>query len=234
MNIKNALQSNAPSILLGLGIGGFIGAVFYTAKVAPEASKISSELPPEASKTARIRAIVPTYAPVAGLVLASTGAILASNRIMKNRYAALLVLYSFSEQVAERWQKAAKEELSNKSFKSIKDKVVGADEDIPEHILKEAEETGGHVLWDHFSGRWMTTGSVETVRSVINDLNEAMYSSDFVCLNDFYYELGMPPIGHGDNIGWHIEDGAIKIELTPIIRNEKPYISVSFNLEPRK
>lgn len=234
MKLQNFVKNESPSILLGLGIGGFIGAVLYTAKVAPKAKEKAADLPPEASKMAYIRAVAPIYIPVAGLVLASTGAILASNRIMKNRYAALLVLYSFSEKVAEKWKDAAKEELSTKSFKNIKDKVVGAEEDIPAEVISEAENSGATMLYDSYSGRWMTTESVETVRKAINDINEQMYREDFAPLNDFYFALKMDPIEYGSEVGWHIDDGSVAIELTPIIRNDKPYIAISFNLKPRK
>lgn len=233
MDIKNVIERNAPSILLGLGIAGFFGAIFYTARISPKAKEKLEELPPEASKKEKALAIAPMYAPVVGLTLASTGAILASNRIMKNRYAALLVLYSFTEQLAEKWKKATGEEVSAKGFKAIKDKVVGSEEDIPDNIIAEAESTNSTIIYDLFSGRWVNSKSVEEVRKVINNLNATMYRDGFVELNDFYYGLGMTPTGYGSQVGWKIDDGPIDIDLTPIIRNDRPYISITFNIEPK-
>lgn len=231
MKLQNTLKQNAPSILLALGLGGFVGAVVYTARVAPKANDILSDLPPETSKLDQAKAVAATYAPVAGMVLASTGAILASNRIMRNRYAALLVLYSFTEQVVERWKSSALEEVGSKKFKNIKDRVVGSDDPIPDDILNQE---GATMLYDTYSGRWFTTDSVESVRRVINDVNEDMFRENFASLNDFYYGLKMDKIEYGDDVGWHIDDGAVNIELTPIIRDERPYISISFSVKPRK
>lgn len=230
MNVQNTLKQNSPSILLALGLGGFVGAVVYTAKVTPKANDILSELPPDASKLDQVRAVASTYAPVAGLLLASTGAILAGNQIMRNRYAALLVLYSFTEQVVERWKSSALEEVGSKKFKDIKDRVVSSDDPIPDDIL---EQEGSTTLYDAYSGRWFNTDSVETVRRVINDINETMFREDYAPLNDFYYGLGMDKIEYGDEVGWHIDNGAAKIELTPIIRDEKAYISISFSIKPK-
>ena len=230
MNVQNTLKQNTPAILLAFGIGGFVGAVVYTAKVTPKANDILSGLPPDASKLDQARSIASTYAPVAGLVLASTGAILASNRIMRNRYAALLVLYSFTDQLVERWKASAQKEVNAKGFQKIKERVVGTDEDIPDHVTADDTKT---IFYDNYSGRWFNTDSVETVRKVMNDINDTMYREDFVPVNDFYYGLQMDPVEYGNHVGWHIMDGSTTIELTPIIRDDHAYISISFNLKPR-
>lgn len=234
MSIKNALHKNSPSILLAFGIGGFIGAVAYTARIAPKAEHILDDLPPEASKIDKIKAIGPTYAPILGLVLASTGAILASNRMMRDRYAALLVLYSFTDQVAQRWKSSAEEELTNKAFHRVKEKVVGADEPIPKE-LADKEDT--NIFFDAYSKRWFTAGSIEYVRKAINDINQSVYSDDYAPLNDFYYAVGLEDIEYGEHVGWHVSSGAVDIDLTPIIRDdwgeERAYISVSFSIKPR-
>jgi hypothetical protein len=231
MKLQNTLKENSPTILLVLGLGGFFGAMFYTAKVAPKAHNILSELPPEASKLDQGRAIASIYAPVAGLMLASTGAILASNRIMKNRYAALLVLYSFTDQMVERWKASALEEVGAKKFKNIKDRVAASDEPIPQDILDEQAAT---ILYDRYSGRWFTTNSVEVVRKAINDVNDTMYQENFAPLNDFYYALKMDSVEYGNEVGWHIDDGPNSISLIPIKEKDEAYLSIEFNVKPRK
>jgi len=230
MKVQNFAKENAPSILLALGIGGFIGAVFYTAKVATKANDILTNLPPEASKLDQVRSVAPTYAPVLGLMLASTGAILSSNRIMRNRYAALLVLYSFTDQMVERWKSSAEKEMSAKAFQKVKENVVGADDPIPNEIVEDKNST---IFYDRYSGRWFSTDSVEQVRKVINDVNQTVFEDDYAPLNDFYYGLGMDNVEYGDHVGWHISSGAVNIELTPIIRDDRAYIAISFNVKPR-
>lgn len=231
MKLKNTVQQNSPSILLALGLGGFVGSVILAAKAAPIARDILEEKFEDDSESTLIdkgRAVAPVYAPVVGLMLASAGAILASNRIMRQRYAALLVLYSFTEQVAERWKESAQKEVSAKSFQKIKERVSGSDEPIPDEI-----DTTRTVFYDKYSDRWFPTDSVETVRKVMNDINEQMYREDFVPINDFYHGLGLGSIEYGENVGWHIEDGSVNIELVPIIEEDKAYISIVFSLRPR-
>jgi hypothetical protein len=233
MNIQNTLKDNAPSILLALGLGGFFSAVFYTAHVAPKARDILSDLPAETSKLDQARSIIPTYAPVAGLLIASTGAVLASNRIMRNRYAALMVLYSFTDQMANRWKDAAQEEVSKKSFQKIKERVVGSDKPMPEEVRNSGAST---ILFDKYSDRWFTANSVESVRQAMNDVNATIFREDFAPLNDFYFAIGLNSIDYGNEVGWHVDDSPIEIQLIPIIEHEPepvPYIAISFSVKPR-
>jgi len=230
MNIKTQLNRHSPSILLGLGITGFVAAVILAAKSAPEAKEKLAELPPDASKMAQVKSVAPTYAPIAALVLASSGAILASNNIMRNRYAALFALYSFTDQMGTRWKEEALKQVGDKAFKQMEKNVLTPEEDIPEEVLLA---DGPTILFDNFSGRWFNAYTVEHVRKAINECNQIMFDEGWCYLNEFYDLVGLPRTGPGHYLGWRQEDGTIDIVLTAFERAEEPRLAISYNIEPR-
>lgn len=229
MDVKGLLRQNSPSILLALGVGGFISAIVYTANVSPKAQDILEEMPPEASKIDRVKSVAPMYAPVAGLVFASTGALLMSNKIMRNRYAALFMLYSFTDQMLDRWKTASQENMTAKAYQKVKESIAKSDTSVPEE-MKDGE---GMIYLDRLNGKWFRARDVESVRKIINDLNAVAYREDFVPVNHFYHALGIEGTEDGDNIGWFAEDGPIDIDWVPIIRDDVAYMSLIFNVKPR-
>ena len=121
MNLKSQLHNNSPTILAGLGVLGFLGAIVMTAKAAPKAERKLKHLPQNATLKDKVKVVTPVYAPVAGMALISTACIVGSNRIHNYRYGALLALYSIGQQSLERWQDSALEVVGQKKFEKIVD-----------------------------------------------------------------------------------------------------------------
>ncbi len=236
MNLKNKVKSKSPTILAGLGCIGFITAVVMAAKAALKAEDILEE---QANTTVgvttmmKVKAIAPVYAPTVGMILLSTGCIVGSNRIHRYRYASLLALYSIGEKSLQRWQQAVVDEVGQKNYDKVRERVVTPDEAVPTGILLDESKV---VCFDVFSGRYFKTDSVETIRRIINDLNDRLIVGDFVALNELYYELGLDRVEFGDEVGWllHDHDETIKVTFDPFMKDDRPVVSVSFTVKPRK
>lgn len=229
MNLSNVLRNNSPTILASLGVIGFVASVVMSAKATPAAMEVLDDLPEEAGKSDKFRALVPIYAPTAALVLMSAACVAGSGHLHNYRYGAVLALYSMSERTLSRWKTAALSEVSKKNYEKIRDKVITPDEDIPEEMR---EDDGQTLFFDVYTGRFFKSDSLETVRRVVNDLNESMYADDFVPLNDFYYGIGLPDVQFGGAVGWTIGNGNISMAYDAFLNNNLPCISVTFDTSP--
>ncbi len=239
MSLKEELRHHSPTILASLGIGGFITAIIMTAKAAPKAEKVIEELnwnqPPEQgfikpTLKDKARAVAPIYAPIAGMVLMSTACIVGSNRMHRYRYASVLALYAIGERGLDRWQQATLDTIGEKKYETIQEKAGEPEKNPPSSMFMDDERT---MFYDVFSGRYFRADSIETIRQTINDLNKEMYDADFVCVNDFYYNVGLPPMEFGEEWGWGPAYGSIYADFVPFLRNNRPVIRVEFKVKPR-
>lgn len=240
MKVKNTLTSQSPTILAALGCLGFITSVVMSARATPKAVSTLKNLgvtylgKNKVTKLEKVKAIAPIYAPTVGMMLVSTACIVGSSRIHRYRYASLLALYSIGEKSLQRWQNAVVDEVGQKKYEKVRERVVSPDEGtIPTGVLLDESKV---VFFDVFSGRYFKTDSVETVRRIVNDLNDRLIVGDFVALNELYYELGLDRVEFGDEVGWllHDHDETIKVTFDPFMKDDRPVVSVSFVVKPRK
>lgn len=234
MKIMKTLRNESPTLLATAGVAGFISSVFMAVKVSRQANKILDDLEFDSMGTAtkkdKVRAVAKIYAPTAGMMLLSTACIIGSNRIYKYRYASLLALYTISERSLQNWQEAVLEEVGRKKFEDVKEHILKPNEELPD-IVFEDERT---LFFDSYTGRYFRSSSIETVRKVVNDMNDTMYSEDFVALNDFYWGIGLSDVQFGNEVGWHISDGPITLSFDSYLKNDQPVVVVSFKgLKPR-
>ena len=231
MNVKSTLTNNSPTLLAALGCVGFITSVVMAAMAAPKAEDILEEVPEDSPIIDKIKALAPIYAPTAGMILLSTACIVGSNRVYRYRYASLLALYSIGERSLQRWQNSVLDEVGEKKFEKVRERVVEPDKPLPTTIVVDDERT---LFFDVYSGRYFRSDSVETVRKIVNDLNDRLYLDNFINLNEFYYDVGLPKVEFGDEAGWDVSYGSIQVEYDSFLKNDKPGVSISFVVKPKE
>jgi hypothetical protein len=240
MSLKEELRNHSPTILAGLGIGGFITAIIMSAKATPKAEDALDALnwkhnhpksefvdPPLKEK---IKALVPVYAPTVGMAILSTGCIVGSNRMHRYRYASVLALYTIGERSLDRWQQATLETVGEKKYETIQERAGEPEKDPPSSMFMDDERT---MFYDVFSGRYFRADSIESIRQIINDINKEMYEADFAPINDFYHRVGLPAMEYGEEWGWNIAYGSVYADFVPFLRNNRPVIRVEFKVKPR-
>lgn len=226
------LRDQYPNLVAAAGVAGFISSVVMAAKAAPKANQILDEFEEDAPLYDKVKAIAPVYAPTVGMILISTACIVASNRAHRHRYAGLLALYSIGEKSLQKWQESIVEEVGEKKFEKVRERVVSPNEDpVPAAILLDEDRV---LFFDVFSGRYFRMNSVETARRIINDLNDQILSGDWVSLNELYFHLGLERVEFGDDIGWAAYHGTIQAQFDALLKGDRPCVSISFVVKPIK
>lgn len=241
--IVRAISIKSPDILTGLGLTGFVFAVWMGIRVAPKAEGElalwlyhNGKLEEELTLEDRYHIYLKYYMPTAGMVILSGTSILLANRIQANRLAAIAGLYTATSETLRHYQDAIMEEFGESKLEKIRGDV--SEKTIEDNPNTDKAIITGHgptLMMDSLSGRYFYS-SMETVRQQINNVNESLLSDGFVTLNDLYYELGLASNGIGNNAGWETsKNGLIKVEFDSIITpdGQTSAIVVIFN-EPTK
>lgn len=242
MSLKSELIKHSPRLLFGGGILGLITAVVMSAKATPKAMEIIERrrqsgwyeeydrlTVPKIPLKVMIKDIAPVYLPTAGLVLLSTGMLLASDHIVRNRYSSLLALYGITQRALRDWDSSTAENVTQKKYHKIKEQVLA-----PQRPPEEADMIEGHRLfWDPISGRYFYARSVDTVRSIFKDINLMLVTEGFVPLSELYYQLNMAPAKFADDIGFRIEDAEVEPRFDSTYIGDVAYIQVNYEVIPR-
>jgi hypothetical protein len=56
-----------------------------------------------------------------------------------------------------------------------------------------------------------------------------------VSLNDFYYDLGLPDIDLGNDLGWAVEDGPVEFgkPTSKVAEDGTPCLVITYSVAPR-
>lgn len=258
-NVMNLASKNSSTILAGLAIAGVGGTIFGTIKATPKAMEIlerkdkaldmvaedleNEEINAEQYKEERKRIyisytkdMIKVWWPVALSGIATIACIVGSHTIDKRRQAALAAALSMTESRLKEYQDKVTETLGEKKEQKIRDAI--AKDKIDANVPKEENiiSTGhGDVLcYDAISGRYFKCNA-DFIRNRVNVLNQRLLSEMWIPLNDLYYELDMPRIKLGDDLGWNIsDDGLIELDFSSqLSEDEKPVLVLDYCVEPR-
>ena len=240
--VKNTLYQNGPQILSGIACAGVITTAILGAKATLKAKSIFDEYDESFKnidkeiKKELIFEILKIY----GLTILSgtvtISCIIASQRLNTKRAAAIATLYSLSKEALETYKLKAIETLGHDTERKIRESVN--QEKINKNLPVEGKNviiTSGTVLcYDCQSGRYYRS-DYETIRKVINDLNYRLITEMFIELNEFYDELGWPRTKHGDESGWYVDQGLIKMDIdtTMLSENKEPCIVLNYEVQAK-
>lgn len=254
-NARMFISKHSPEILVGVGIAGMITTTVLAVKATPKALKLLEEaerknidkqlddgideadvkngLPP----LEIIKAAWKPYIPAAITCATSIACIVGASSVHVRRNAALATAYKLSETALSEYKEKVVETIGEHKEKIVKDKV--AEKRISENPVSENKvivtDRGGTLCFDPLSGRYFKS-DIEQIRKAVNNLNEQMLHDIFgyVSLNDFYDELGLDHNDVGDELGWNISKGQIKIDFSSqIASNGEPSIVLDYLVAPK-
>lgn len=256
-NIGLSLQKSSPELLVGLGIAGMVATVVLAVKATPKAAELVEEekkrqnekLLEEAKEKGEpnciqvtelkpadtVKAAWKCYIPTAISGAISISCIIGGISLKASRYAALATAYTISETKLKDYQEKVVETFGEKKEQEVRDAIaqdkVRKNPPIQQDVI--LTNKGNTLCYDANTGRYFRS-SIEKIKDAEINLNRRLMDEMYISLNEFYYELGLPVVKLGDDLGWNIEDGKINLAPSSILTDEdEPCYVVDFDFGPR-
>lgn len=237
---QKTIIKHSPEILTGLGITGMIGTTVMGIKATPKAIRLMNEAKAEkgVEKLTAVETVKTTwkcYIPTVVTGTLSIACIVGASSVNNRRNAALATAYAMTRTTLKEYEEKVIETVGEKKEQLIKDKVAKSKIEQNPASNNEVIITGkGETLcYDVHSGRYFKF-DVDKIRRVENELNARLLSEHHISLNEFYYEIGLPCNGAGNDLGWNIEDGLINICFSSQLTDDNtPCLVIDYLVAPR-
>ena len=233
--VKLFLIENSPSILTGVGVAGTVTTAALAGKASTQAYKKYEDVK-DKDTVEQVKSIAPLYLPVALSCGVTIACIIGANHVNLRRNAALAAAYAMSAEDIKIYKTKVEEKLGKKKSTDICDEMAA--EKITKNPPKEdmiiSTGKGDTLCYDSMSGRYFKS-DIEAIRHAVNDINQELTQNLRMSLNDFYYELGLPEIVLGQELGWNGSsvEGQLNVifssQLTP---DGKPCLVIEYDVCP--
>ena len=234
--LEHTIAKNSPTILSGMAMAGTIITGVLAVKAGKDAQKKHEDLivnKPDATKTDIILAEAPCYILPTIWGGVTIFCIFGANKVNAKRIAVLGSMLAASNQKVIDYKKAIDDMLPKSKAIAIKDAVLqkevdraSSKEDTPVVFTGNGE----YLCYDPQSGRFFRS-DMESVRRAVNNLNEQLLREMFVTLNDFYYELKIPPIKLGNELGWNSQKGLADIRFGTMTNDKgEPCLTLDYDV----
>ena len=238
--IKSAAKKNAPELLIAFGIGGFVVATVEGILVTPAAMKEMDKKKEELEKedltaVEVIQATWKCYLPVLVTATASAACIIGADRIHAKRNAVIATAYTISETAMKDYRAKVKEVIGERKEQEVQNAV---DESyMKQHPVNETgvylTGYGNTLCFDSVTGRYFRCDQ-SFIQKAEQMMNRRLRDEMYVSINDFYYEINLPPIPNGDDLGWNVDNGWIDLIFGSQLANDgTPCLVVKYMIEPR-
>ena len=172
------------------------------------------------------------YLPSAILYVIGTSGILSSNVISAKRLSALAAicttnaneLHAIKNKVVETVGETTKDAISNKV---IEEKIK---DNPPSNSDVINTGRGNTLCLDYTSGRYFRS-DINKIKQAINECNARLLRENYILLNEFYYEIGLPHTLAGSLLGFNVDKGLIEPEYSshPDFDSGEVVFTISFD-----
>lgn len=238
-DVKSTMVKNAPGILVGVGIVGMAGTTILAVRATPKAMMLieakKKELEIDSlTPVETVKATWKCYIPAAVTGVMSTACLIGASSVSARRNAALATAYNLTRVALNDYKDAVVETIGEKKEQVVRD--AAAKKKIERDPVTNTEvvvtERGTTLCYDAVFGRYFRS-DIDTIKRAVNELNRSIVSSMYASLNEFYDEIGLPPIEIGDKLGWNMDDGQIEVDFSSqLAADGTPCLVISFNVAP--
>lgn len=186
-NVVKFVKSNSPVILGVLGCIGVGLTSYLSGKAALKAQNVTE-------KKEKVKAYIPAVA--SGV--ATIGCIMTGTVISKRREASLLSAYALLANAYKQYQENVKNIYGDDVHREALHTAAAHRPDILDTAPGEMR-----LFYDGYSNRYFES-TMEKVLYAEYEFNRKYTITGEICINDFYYFLGIDPIDFGDSLGWTI------------------------------
>ncbi|MCC8151383.1 MAG: DUF6353 family protein [Lachnospiraceae bacterium] len=238
-SIKSGARKHSPEILTAIGIGGMTWAVILSVKATPKALQLIEEAKDEPEDKLGVAETVKVawkpYIPAAITGVGGAVCIIGASKVHHRRNAALATAYTLSESALREYKEKAVETIGEKKEKAVKDAI--AKDKIEKNPVSNntviLTNKGDTLCYDAVFGRYFKS-DIDKIKKSVNELNRRLLVENYISVNEFYYELGVPSVKTGEDLGWNIDTGLIEIDFSSQLTEDgTPSLVLDFTCEPR-
>lgn len=242
-----SFNDHFPEFLTGFGISemfcGACMAVVATPKAIESINAERERLGKE--KLSVIETVKVTwkhYIPAVFVGAAGTVCIMKGYSINAKRTAALATALSITDTAYREYRDKVVEVIGTEKEQEVRDKVA---QDMPKADIDESgvipyrgevvvTSDDSQLCYDTAFGRYFMSNK-NRIKAAENEINRRLLSEDRVSLNEFYDELGLPPVDMGDELGWSASrEGFVDILIGHWLSEDgRPCIAISYRVSPR-
>ena len=236
------LSKHSPELLIGIGISGMIATTVLAVRATPKAihliqkkAKEEKCAPEEIDNLDKVKLCWKCYIPAAITGVTSAACIIGANSVNARRNAALAAAYTLSDSAFREYKDKVIETIGEEKEQIVRDKVakerIDKNPDVKSEIIMT--DRGDTLCYDTLSGRYFYSDPY-TIKQAVNELNETMLNDMYVSVNEFYDELGLERTKLGDDLGWSMDDGLLKISFSSQLSSRnKPCLVLDYRVAPR-
>lgn len=239
------VEKQAPTIATVAGIGFGAATVVLAVKETPKALVLVEEKKREiADETGeRVESLHPVdvvkttwkcYIPAITTGVLSVLCITGANSIHVRRNATLMAAYALTDSSFREYRDKVVETIGEKKEKTVREAIAQDKLDKDPVTNKEVfiTEKGQTLCYDALNGRYFKSDQNDVERAV-NAVNRIMVNHNYVSLNNLYYELGLEGTKLGNELGWNIDMGTIKVDYHAMLAKDgTPCLVVDFDKYP--
>lgn len=234
--VQLSVSKHSPEILTGIGIAGMVTTTVLAVKETPKALHILEDAEhtkgESLTATEKIKVCWKCYIPSVVTGAASIVCLIGASSVNARRNAALATAYKLSETALTEYRDKVVETIGEKKEQVIREKI--AEDRLEKNPVEENKivitDKGNTLCLEPISGQYFRS-DIDKIKRAVIDLNEKMQRDPFgyISLNEFYDELNMEHSSRGDELGWCISKGIIRIDFhAKLAKNDEPCIVIDY------
>jgi hypothetical protein len=234
---KVLLNGNAHTVLTTMGVAGIVGTSYLTGKATFKAAELIAEKEQIAeeslSRKEKVQVVWQLYIPPAVIGAATIVAVVAANRVAAKKIAALAIASGVTERAFQEYKDKVIEKVTKPKEEDIraeiaKDRIVANPVGTNEIILAG---TGDVLCFDMLTGRYFQN-NIEGIRRAENNVNFEIAQHMYCSLSRFYDEIGLPPTGFSDTVGFNL-DRKCEVKISTVMSTDnRPCAAIDFHFLP--
>ena len=199
------LKRNSSTILTCVGAAGVIATTVAAVKATPKAlmllEEAKEEKGEELTKLEVVKTAGPVYIPTAVLGVSTLACIFGANVLSHRGQASLMSAYALADSSYKDYKKKVDELYGEEAGGQIR-AGIAKDKYAEEYGDESVQlEDGKRLYYDFYSDRYFEATPYQVKRAEY-EVNRSLMMDDYALLNDWYRNLDLEPLKHGDDFGW--------------------------------
>lgn len=197
------LKRNSATILTCVGAAGVVATTVTAVKATPKAVALLDDAKKEKgedlTKLEVIKIAGSAYIPTAVIGISTLACIFGANVLSRRGQASLMSAYALVDSGYKDYRKKVDELFGEEASDQIKAGIAKDKyEETPNIVLEE----GKRLYYDYYSEQYFEATPYQ-VQKAEYEVNRTLMMDDAVYLNEWYQNLGLEKLEHGDDFGWN-------------------------------